>query len=1814
MRHLLLLLLVARALSGAYQYYYTDPLTSVNAANWQQNGSVTATSGGFTAPSATGGSLISKVMAPGSPNEYEVNTTLTLVTSGGTYVQYLHASPDALSGPGATGTYYAVEFQNPSFSGGGCMGTLALYKRSAGVVTLLGSTPAACWSGMKIRTVYNANAFTVLHGDTPYFSVNDGTISTGQPGVGAYGTPAGNTISLVDLGPHDGNAPAPVAGQSIGSSSFPNRVDLQWQGVVDDPNGSGLFGYVLAKNGVYNQILSANILSDEAVSPSSTYTYTLYSIDRHWNVSGGTTITITTPPEGSVDPRRNGTKPLGTYWGAGGEQVDVLSGNLNYSLPLLKAHGRGGWNVPFALTYNSQLWRHDDGGTWKLGQDVGYGFGWKLLAGSVTPFWESYYTINHYIYTDSSGAEYRLDVNDGGVWRSTEGIYARYDTNTQRLYFRDGTFWVMGAVSAGAEQDTGTRYPTLLQDTNGNQVRVRYYPGKGVTWNDSSARIQEIEDVRSIPCGSGRCTYSFSYNTDPIPHLNRVWDYVGTGANYTFGYFDNQNLYSPFSPPVAYGTTDLLQGVTIVGLGIGHTFEYDASGSGELTRVVLPYGGHLRWEYAPMTYLGNRTLREVQTRHLAKSSGATETSYGFYHAGDDGNRTVHSWTTMGDQSGPEKAWWFQTEGPAWQIGLETGSEERMWGTAVQHRDLTWTQDAAGNPYVASVLTTLDPNTAYAKQKKTEQVLDGYGNVTQTRIYDWGNLTTPARTYNQTYLSDPGYISRYIYNRLLTSTVTDGTRTVTLVSNAYDRYTTSGYWFSAMGSGELRGHDAAYGTSYYPRGNVSWSDRPGTRKSFNYDITGAMRAAWDERGSLAITTEAASGFAVPTLMTPNGTASLATSASYTPFLAVASVTRPNTSTSSFTYDSLARPLTSTSPLGAVTNYTYTNSPPTRNGTTGGHWEKETYDGLGRVIKVEKGDGSGTKSVVDTEYVVCACSAVGKLWRVSQPYAPGGAVYWTTYTYDALGRTVAVAHPDNSGTTTYTYQGNTVTVTDPAGKWKRYTTDAFGNLTRVTEPNPAGGADHETYYAYDLLDHLTGVTMPRDGVTQTRTFTYDATTQRLMSVTHPETGTTSYTYNTDGTVATKTDARGRQATYTYDSHKRVTRRSTTNACETVNYYYDTNPFDGAFTQNGWGRLVAVDYRTPLDANCELYQGGTKFIEMYSYTAGGRVAKKRLRVIKHTNPSGQEVTNNLEMAYTYNAEGQVTRVTYPDGTRYAHVRDGMGRAVQLDEVDQNGQVLANWVRNMVLGVAGELRQLEVKNEQGYYYGETRSYNARLQVTLIRWGTSGTYYNYSATQNNGRVVSSQPLGYPSELVNYTYDALNRLVRAETVGPTWGNAYTYDGFGNLRGKTVTKGTAPYMSVLVNGATNRIAESGYQYDAAGNLTSTPYSAMVVGYDVDNRVGKVQTSSGTEYYGYGVDNRRVWRKDTAGEEWVYVRGAYGEEMGIYRLRAWRLGVDLTRHEHMAEFAGRVVRRYGWAVQGAEWPNRVGSTSSGARYPYGEVTDGWGLGKFATYEQDATGLYYGWNRYYHSGFGRFLSADPYVSDRQMANPQGWNRYAYVEGDPVNYYDPKGLDRIYPMLDPGNSWAWVGGGGGGGACQLRWSGGENGYWSFNCYLVPIDTPTARVVPEQPKSSKDCDTDLTSSQLDDYLKEKRSPLAGEGDRLIHWGRQYNVDPRLVIALAGAETTFGNHITRGEYNAWNWLYNGPGKEASFVSWNSAIHSVTKGLGGSYLHHATDPRTDTESVYGKYCVGPDCANGLKNLNLFMREQGANTSGLEFPCK
>jgi RHS repeat-associated protein len=58
------------------------------------------------------------------------------------------------------------------------------------------------------------------------------------------------------------------------------------------------------------------------------------------------------------------------------------------------------------------------------------------------------------------------------------------------------------------------------------------------------------------------------------------------------------------------------------------------------------------------------------------------------------------------------------------------------------------------------------------------------------------------------------------------------------------------------------------------------------------------------------------------------------------------------------------------------------------------------------------------------------------------------------------------------------------------------------------------------------------------------------------------------------------------------------------------------------------------------------------------------------------------------------------------------------------------------------------------------------------------------------------------------------------------------------------------------------------------------------------------------------------------------------------------------------------------------------------------------------QDASDLYFYNARYYDPTLGRFLQADTLVPE--PGNPQSWNRYSYVNNNPLRYTDPTGHCR--------------------------------------------------------------------------------------------------------------------------------------------------------------------------------------------------------------
>jgi RHS repeat-associated protein len=317
-----------------------------------------------------------------------------------------------------------------------------------------------------------------------------------------------------------------------------------------------------------------------------------------------------------------------------------------------------------------------------------------------------------------------------------------------------------------------------------------------------------------------------------------------------------------------------------------------------------------------------------------------------------------------------------------------------------------------------------------------------------------------------------------------------------------------------------------------------------------------------------------------------------------------------------------------------------------------------------------------------------------------------------------------------------------------------------------------------------------------------------------------------------------------------------------------------------------------------------------------------------------------------------------------------------------------------------------------------ETRGYNVLNQLTSIVAGsTENLTYTYPAGPNNNGKISSMYNALSGETVTYTYDALNRMVGASDKNNSnvvlWAEGYTFDPFGNLTAKAVTGGTqgGPSLSVAISQVNNQIET--YYYDANGNGLFGNATA----YDVENHVSGGGWSNGAPVvdYGYDAQSRRflaltAGTVDSYGNANNYLVVEYspsGQKLGTYQISTCNdsstnqpvLTVCSTLSTSDQYFGGRRL-----AVM-----DQLGS--AGTYYPWGEAKgstnpqDTW---SFATYWRDsATGLDYADNRYYSNAYGRFMTPDPDGASARTNNPQSWNRYPYVQGDPVNSNDPTGLD---------------------------------------------------------------------------------------------------------------------------------------------------------------------------------------------------------------
>lgn len=114
----------------------------------------------------------------------------------------------------------------------------------------------------------------------------------------------------------------------------------------------------------------------------------------------------------------------------------------------------------------------------------------------------------------------------------------------------------------------------------------------------------------------------------------------------------------------------------------------------------------------------------------------------------------------------------------------------------------------------------------------------------------------------------------------------------------------------------------------------------------------------------------------------------------------------------------------------------------------------------------------------------------------------------------------------------------------------------------------------------------------------------------------------------------------------------------------------------------------------------------------------------------------------------------------------------------------------------------------------------------------------------------------------------------------------------------------------------------------------------------------------------------------------------------------------------------------------------------------------------------------------------------------------------------------------------------------------------------------------------------------LSSFLEKHNSPLAPYAVYFVEAADKYELDWRLVPAIAGVESTFGKRIPHNSYNAYGWA-NGA---YSFSSWNESIDVVSKTLRENYIERGAVSVYQISKIYA-----PPSTTWAYNVKYFMRK-------------
>jgi RHS repeat-associated protein len=702
----------------------------------------------------------------------------------------------------------------------------------------------------------------------------------------------------------------------------------------------------------------------------------------------------------------------------------------------------------------------------------------------------------------------------------------------------------------------------------------------------------------------------------------------------------------------------------------------------------------------------------------------------------------------------------------------------------------------------------------------------------------------------------------------------------------------------------------------------------------------------------------------------------------------------------------------------------------------------YDKMGRV--------SQTSNPFRTNISGAGDPALSTYWETADQPA-----YWTTNTYDAMGRVKQTTLPDTTVVTT-DYVGVYTTVTDQAGRKRRQKTDALGRVVRVDEPDDSGNLEdasgrpmQPSFYEYDTLGNVVRINqgLTQQGAdpetaasyTQHRYFKYDAFSRltyekqaeqagTITTAQDPLTGNSAWsrrlTYDETfagvsykGFLTTAEDARHVTSTFLYDQVGRPYQTTYSDGTPTLVSRYDQTRTDSpplgeqAVTFYNKGRLTEVSTVTP-DQVVETRQ-------LHDYDLMGRTRRQR-QVVE---------ANTYELRYAYNAGGGLVSERYPSGRVVSYGYDSAGRLLNV------GSGSTTYAGQMSYKPFGGLASMTLGNGAAYsmaYDDERLQLSA---VTLTQGGGVVQKYEYRYGQVNmadGTVDTSKNMGQIATIdgtiggqkqwqQRFQYDTLGRLssageYRGDNNGQSYLLNYDYDVYGNRYQKSSRNANNLVAQSWVesgafNPTTNRL-NAGLTYDDAGNVaTDARFRNLAFQYDANDRQKQSSTLDGAGaiqnvYDGAG---QRVAVKSGGVIMQVMVYDAAGDLVAEYGGSVSTNGTRYVMGDPQGSTrvvmtsSGAVVSRHDYLPFGEEVPATVGMRAGTPGY---SQQDG-ARKKYAGMEgDDATGMSHTLWREYDNRSARWTAPDPYGGSMELASPQTFNRYSYVNNDPVNKVDPTGL----------------------------------------------------------------------------------------------------------------------------------------------------------------------------------------------------------------